>query len=567
MDNFDLSIFTESRAKEGASFYPSGYIRGKTRYIFITGGVMSGIGKGVFSGSLCSLLVSYGLSVSSMKCEGYLNVDSGTINPERHGEVFVLDDGTECDLDLGSYERFLDSNLSKNNFCTTGKIFYSLLQRERRGDFLGRDLQIIPHLTGEIQKTIRNVTLGQNLDIIVVEVGGTVGDLENANYLEALREIALEEGRDNVMFCHVTPLLYDQKGEPKTKPTQHSVSRLQASGIQPDLIVLRSSIEATDAAKNKISLFCNVPANQVISCVDSPSIYTIPYALLRQGILGIISNVLGVTMDPSLDNIPYKEYIDMVECPPKEEIKIGVCGKYDYGPDSYLSIVKALEHCEPSLKCKVSIKWINAEDFERNPGNVNQIMSDIDALIVPGGFGKRGIEGMIKAIQEAREKRIPFLGICLGFQLAIIEFARQVCGMSNANSTEFEAQCELPLISLLEEQKGISAVGATMRLGGAEVILSPNSNCSMIYGTTNIHERFRHRYEFDRNYESILEKNGLHVVGTNEDGQIAHVIEVVGHPYFICTQYHPEFTSRPLQPHPLFLNLCKASLMHKRAQL
>jgi CTP synthase len=522
---------------------------------------MSGIGKGVFAGSLAALLGSKGVSVVPFKLEGYLNVDSGTINPDRHGEVFVLDDGTECDLDLGSYERFLDRNLSSANFYTAGRLFSTLLARERRGEFLGRDIQVVPHFTGQLKYILRKTALEQKAEVIIIEVGGTVGDLESGYYLEALRELALEEGRSNVAFCHVTPVILDRKGEQKTKPTQHSVRRLLEAGIQPDIVVLRSSEFVLDSTKQKVALFCNVPIANVASCVDNASVYAVPYDLQQQGILEVLINrlVLHPYVRTEPTSIPWKEFVHFVANPPHDEVVIGMCAKYREDTDSYLSIIKALEHCQPKIEARIRVKWLSAEDIEKSPSFPFKDFEDIDGLIVPGGFGRRGVEGKIAAIRFARTHKVPYLGICLGCQLALIEFARTVCGLADANSTEFAKDCKDPVISLLEEQKGLASMGGTMRLGGADVSIAMPSKAFVIYGTNHVRERFRHRYEFDRRYEKLMSERGLVVTGTTPDNEIAQLIEISDHPFFIGTQFHPEFLSRPDRPHPLFLHLSKAA--------
>jgi CTP synthase len=555
--------FTNISAQETSEFIPKGYKIGKTKFIFITGGVMSGVGKGVFSGSISSILKYSGFSISPVKFEGYLNVDSGTINPERHGEVFVLDDETECDLDLGSYERFINMNLYSENFNTAGKIFNSLLERERLGQFLGRDLQIIPHLTGQIKYLLRSVVVKQSPDILIVEIGGTVGDLENAYYLEAIRELALEEGTSNSLFCHVTPVIKTTGGEQKSKPTQHSVRRLRDLGIQPDIIVLRSSEKVESSIKEKIALFCNIPRDNVVLCIDQKSIYAVPNALISEGILKIIKRKFKFRIEYEKDYIPFSNYIKNEDYKYDESITIAICGKYSHENDSYLSIVKALEHCQYTLDVKVDIEWIIAEDFENPSEEILTNLRKCDGLIVPGGFGKRGIEGKIRSIQEARSQKIPFLGICLGLQLAIIEIARNLIGLTDANSSEFDTSSTNKVVSLLEEQKGLLSVGGNMRLGGADVHLKLGSKAFILYGESIIRERFRHRYEFDKSYEKEFNKVGLNITGTTPDGEIAQVMELSDHPFFIGTQFHPEFTSRPEKPNPLFYGLCKTALHQK----
>ncbi len=561
MSEVDFHKFTDTKASESSDFMPKGYTPGRVRFICVTGGVMSGIGKGVFAGSLASLIISKGIPVAPVKLEGYLNPDSGTINPDRHGEVFVLDDGTECDLDLGSYERFLNRDLTAANFYTAGKLFLSLINRERGGGFLGRDLQIVPHLTGQLKFILRKTALEQQAKVLIIEVGGTVGDLESKYYLEALRELALEEGRSRVIFCHVTPLIIDRKGEQKTKPIQHSVIRLLEAGIQPDIVVLRSDVPATGSTKDKVALFCNVPLTHVISCIDAASVYAVPYALQQEGILSIVLPRLEFDGDvnAAAEAIPLEPFVRLVENPPAREIVIGICAKYRSDTDSYLSIMKALEHCEPVLQCRVRVKWLDAEQIERADYFPFDRFADLDGLIVPGGFGHRGIEGKISAIKYARTHKIPFLGICLGFQLALIEFARNVCDLPEANSTEFVKDCPDPVVSLLEEQRGLQSVGGNMRLGGAQVVFTIPSKAFIIFGAAETRERFRHRYEFDRRYETLMRSKGMVVSGTTPDKVIAQVIELENHPFFIGTQFHPEFTSRPTLPHPLFLQFCRAA--------
>ena len=561
-DRLDLSKLVSDNS-EFVDFYPPDYTVGKTKYIFVTGGVMSGIGKGVFTSSLAHLLKIYGYSVSIVKMEGYLNIDSGTLNPLRHGEVFVLDDGTECDLDLGSYERFLDQNMDKDNFITSGRIYSLMLSKERQGRYLGRDVLVIPHLTGEIKLLWRSKALRDHIDFLLIEIGGTIGDYENMNFVEAARQMRHEEGRNNIIFCHVTQVLYSESSqELKSKPTQHSVKMLMQQGIQPDIIVARSDRKLTTRLKEKVSLYCNVPINQVIEDPDVDSAYVLPSILDREE--RIIDMILRLCMYSDSDirrkrrQYPLEKYAERLRLARRNNnVLVSIVGKYVANVDSYISIDTALEHAGTMLKTGVSPKYVDSSNLR------NQDLRESDAIIVPGGFGKRGIDGKLKAISYARTKSVPFLGLCLGFQLAVIEVSRNLCGMDGANTTEFDPSTNWPVIYLLPTQQNIMELGGTMRLGKHKVLVKERTTAYKLYQKKTVEERFRHRYEFNRQFEEDLEKCGVVFSGMTIDGEIYQILELQDHPFFICTQFHPEFLSRPLRPHPLFLGLVNAALRHK----
>jgi CTP synthase len=558
-----------SKKTEESEFYtplPHNYKIGKTKYIIIIGSVMSGLGKGIFSASLAKLLQTKGLKCSPVKFDGYLNVDAGTLNPYRHGEVFVLDDGTECDMDLGTYERFLDQNLTKDNYLTGGKLFTTILQGERKGKYLGRDVQFIPHVTGEIKEFMRKLALRTDADVVLIEVGGTVGDIESEYFIEAMRELAYEEGEGNSCFVNVTYILEPQfLGEQKSKAAQLGVKRLMSDGVQPDIIVCRSTNPITNKIKQKISLYSNVPTKRVAGVHDTKSIYTIPLLLKEEGIDREVVEILGLEkrVDRKVEEKRLKEWKDFVSKikSAKKEVVIGMTGKYTGLRDSYASIIKALEHAGTHLGVKVRIKWIETTDIERKKLSVKDALEGLDGIIVPGGFGKRGSEGKISCIKYARENNIPYLGLCFGFQMAVIEFARNVCGLKEANSTEIEPDTKCQIIDILPEQKKIEGLGGNMRLGGRDVEVKPGTKAYTLYGNKKfVRERFRHRYEVNPEMINLLEEKGIVFSGKAPKYPIMQILELPKHKFFVGVQFHPEFTSRPLRPNPLYLGFVKAAM-------
>ncbi|MHA1226034.1 MAG: glutamine hydrolyzing CTP synthase [Candidatus Hodarchaeales archaeon] len=533
------------------------------KYIVITGGVMSGLGKGLLAASLSKLLSSSGFSVLPIKFDGYLNVDAGTINPFKHGEVFVLDDGTETDMDLGVYERFLNNSLDSWSSLTGGRIFQRIIERERRGDFLGEDIQFIPHVINEIISWIRQKDNAS--DITLIEVGGTVGDIENAYFIEALRQLSLSVDKSDVCWAHVT-LIPTLKvvGEQKTKPTQASVKTLQGMGIQPDILLCRSETPLQDSVREKLALFCNVSKSAVISGHDVSSIYKYPFLLLEEDILTSVFRKLQVGPKKIPDLSLWQKLVQAIE-KPSDNVYIGIGGKYTHLEDAYVSITTALEHAGAHLGLKVIPIFI--ETTKLNEEKLETALKKCDGIIIPGGFGQRGIEGKIKVIQRVREQNIPFLGICLGLQCAIIEVARNICKLNGANSTEFDPETNYPVIDLLPSQRKIYRKGGTMRLGKYQVKLQENTLAYKIYAQELIIERFRHRYEVNPEYISILESNGFIMSGKSTDESVVHIGELRDHPFFIGTQFHPEFLSRFEKPAPLFLALVKASYEHKKRRI
>jgi len=571
--NEDLlaSVSSASTETEYFSPVPPGYVKGKTKYVIILGTVMSGLGKGIFSSCMAKLMQDKGLKVSPIKLEGYLNMDSGTLNPFRHGEVFVLDDGMECDMDLGTYERMLNQDLSGDNFSTSGQIFHTVLEKERHGDYLGRDVQMIPHITGEVKLKLRRLAMKSKADVVFVEIGGTVGDLENAFYIEAMREMAYEEGSGNCCFVALTYILAPKTlGEQKSKAAQLGIRELMEKGIQPNIIGCRSENKVTKTVLQKISVFSNVPFENVFSMHDSESIYTIPMMLRENGLDFSVIRILGLEDKISLTTErreweKWCRFTDSIAKPRKHEITIGITGKYTSVRDSYASIINALEHCDIWLGCKINIKWIEVTGV--TPENIAENLGDVDGIIVPGGFGTRGTEGKIECIKYAREHKMPYLGLCLGFQMAVIEFARNVCGLKDANSSEIVPDCKNPVIGILPEQKKIEGLGGNMRLGGREVIIKPGTMASELFGgKESVRMRFRHRYEVDPNYIEQFEKAGLVFSGKAPDHPIMQILELEDHPFFMGTQAHPCLTSRPLAPNPMFLGLAAASMKCKYKQ-
>jgi len=564
--NKDLlaSVSDTSTDSEFFSPIPKGYKKGKTRYCFVMGTVMSGLGKGIFSSCLAKLMQDKGLKVAPIKLEGYLNVDSGTLNPFRHGEVFVLDDGMECDMDLGTYERMLDQNLTKANFTTSGQIFSSVLHKERHGDYLGRDVQMIPHVTGEVKLRLRELAMQTEADIVFVEIGGTVGDLENAYYIEATRELAYEEGPGSCCFVALTYILEPKTlGEQKSKAAQLGIKQLMQLGIQPDIIACRAGTEVTETVRQKISVYSNVPVGRVISLPDSASIYMIPASLRDRGLDFEVARLLKIDDRINLRNerkawAKWCDFMDKIGRAGRE-ITIGMTGKYISVRDSYASIINALEHAGIALKCDVKIKWIDTTNVTNR--NVAKELDGVDGIIVPGGFGTRGAEGKITCIRHARENDMPYLGLCFGFQMAVIEFARNVCGMKKANSTEIEPDCPQAVIDILPEQKKIEGLGGNMRLGGHDVRIKPKTFAWRLLGREkSVRMRFRHRYEVDPQYIDRLEHAGLVFSGKAPDYPIMQILELPSHPFFMGTQAHPCLTSRPLRPQPMFAGLVASAI-------
>ena len=529
------------------------------KYIVVTGGVISGLGKGITTSSLGKILQVRGLKVTAIKIDPYLNYDAGTMNPYQHGEVFVLDDGGEVDLDLGNYERFLDENLTFDHNITTGKVYKTVIERERKGEYLGKTVQIIPHITEEIKRRIKKVAIDSYADIILIEVGGTVGDIESMPFLEAMRQLRMEEGERNVFFVHTTLVpTVEVVGEQKTKPTQHSVKELRSLGIQPDMIVGRSKEPLREETKRKISLFCDVPYEAVISAPDAKSIYEVPLIFEEQGVGEYILGKMQVRGEAPRWR-EWKRYLSKLYNP-KNEVTIGIVGKYVHLKDSYISHREAFTHVSSALRTRVNLKWIDSEDLEDEGLD---LLKGVDGILIPGGFGPRGTEGKIMAAKYARENGIPFLGVCFGFQLAVVEFARHVLGYEDANSTELHPSTDAPVIDLLPEQRDVKNLGGTMRLGAQKIIIEKGSVAHKIYGKLQIFERHRHRYEVNPDYIEEFEENGLHFSGKDESGTRMEIFELKGHPFYMGSQFHPEFKSRPLKPSPLHLALVRAALEYK----
>jgi CTP synthase len=532
------------------------------KYIFITGGVVSSLGKGLSAASIGCLLESRGLRVTMQKCDPYLNVDPGTMSPYQHGEVFVTDDGAETDLDLGHYERFTSTKLTRDHNWTTGRIYETILAKERRGDFLGKTVQVIPHVTDEIKAAFRKV--GDGVDVVIVEIGGTVGDIESLPFLEAMRQMRLELGPENTVFVHVTLVPYISKaGELKTKPTQHSVKELLSIGVQPDILLCRSEGHLPGELKRKIALFCNVAEKCVISAQDVDSIYEVPVTLAQEGLDEQILRLLRLDAGER----EMSRWLGLLERihNPEGEIRIAVVGKYVQLEDAYKSLREALVHGGLAHKRRTVLDWIEAEEIE-SAADAARRLAEADGVLVPGGFGKRGIEGMIHAIRYAREQRVPFFGICLGMQCATIEYARNVAGLATANSTEFDPEAKDRVIYKLRELLGVDEMGGTMRLGAWPCKLEPGSLAQRAYGADEISERHRHRYEYNREYEKLLVGAGLKISGHTPDGVYVEMVEVAEHPWFLGCQFHPEFKSKPLQPHPLFAAFLGAALEHRRTR-
>ena len=534
----------------------------KTKYIFITGGVVSSLGKGIASASIGLLLKSRGLKVTILKLDPYINVDPGTLSPYQHGEVYVTDDGSETDLDLGHYERFISENMTRRNNATTGQIYYTVIERERRGDYLGKTVQVIPHITDEIKRRITEAgNENTEYDIVIVEVGGTVGDIESLPFLEAIRQMCLDVGNQNAVNIHLTLVPYiNAAGEFKTKPTQHSVMRLREIGIQADILLCRCETRLDEESKNKISLFCNVAKNAVIEALDVSTIYEVPLIFEEGGVGDLIVERLNLQSQKP-DLVEWKRFVEKVKNP-KETVKIAVCGKYVGLKDSYKSIIESFVHAGVTNNARVEVEWIDSEEIESK--GIDERFKEVSGILIPGGFGNRGIEGKIATAKYAREKQVPYFGICLGMQCAIIEFARNVCGWENANGSEFSENTSHPVIDLMEEQKRISNLGGTMRLGAYNCKIKPATRTYELYGQEEITERHRHRYEVNNLYVNEFEKKGLKASGINPETNLVEIVELHDHPWYFGVQFHPELKSRVLAGHPLFREFVKAAIHYKR---
>ena len=530
------------------------------KYVFVTGGVVSGLGKGITAASLGRLLKARGYTVTMQKFDPYINIDPGTMNPVQHGEVFVTDDGAETDLDLGHYERFIDESLTKNSNVTTGKIYWSVLQKERRGDFGGGTVQVIPHITNEIKSRFYRNPAAEGTEIAIIEVGGTVGDIESQPFLEAIRQFRQEKGDENVILIHVTLIPYLRASqEMKTKPTQASVRELQGLGLRPDVIVCRTEYPLSQAMKDKISLFCNLPSGHVLQNLDVEYLYEAPLAMEREHLAQVVCECLGLDCpEPDL-----KDWADMVDRlrHPTREVTVALVGKYIQLHDAYISVVEALKHGGIYSQTTVNIKWVDSETVTAE--NAEELFADVSGILVPGGFGHRGIEGKIAAIRYARTRGVPFLGLCLGMQLAIVEFARDVLGYSDANSMELDPSTTHPVIHIMPDQIGVEDIGGTLRLGSYPCILKDGSLARRLYGAREIAERHRHRYEVNNDYRDALESRGMSLCGLSPDSRIVEMIEIPEHPWFLATQAHPELKSRPNRPHPLFKGFVEAALAYQ----
>ncbi len=537
----------------------------QTKYIFVTGGVTSSLGKGIIAASLAKLLQSRGYKTTIQKLDPYINVDPGTLNPYEHGECYVTDDGAETDLDLGHYERFLNVRTSKANNVTTGRIYLSVIEKERRGEFLGKTVQVVPHITNEIKERVQLLGNSGEYDIIITEIGGTVGDIESLPYIEAVRQLLWELGDNNAIVIHLTLVPYlSAAGELKTKPTQHSVKTLMESGIKADILVCRTEHELSDEIKDKLALFCNVKREAVIQSIDASTIYDVPILMQEEGLDTVTLQKLALPNTVEPDLVRWNEFLDRHKNP-KNHVTIGLVGKYVELQDSYKSILESFIHAGASNEVKVNVKSIHSEYI--TAANYKSKLKDLDGILVAPGFGERGIEGKVKAVQYAREMNIPFLGICLGMQMAVIEYARNVLGLADANSTEMDEKTETPVISIMEEQKSVTDKGGTMRLGAWDCELTEGSLVQKMYeGSTQISERHRHRYEFNNVYKKQFERAGLLATGLNKETNLVEIVELKDHPWFIGVQYHPEYKSTVASPHPLFVGFVKAALEHKKAQ-
>ena len=532
-----------------------------TKYIFVTGGVVSSLGKGIVAASVGRVLKNRGLKVTLQKFDPYLNVDQGTMSPYQHGEVFVTEDGAETDLDLGHYERFIDVNLGQYSNVTAGRVYSSIIEKERRGDYLGGTVQVIPHVTNEIKSRVLLAGESSDADVVITEIGGTTGDIESLPFLEAIRQIRSDLGRENVCYIHCTLLPYIKAaGEMKTKPTQQSVKELRGLGIQPDIIVVRNELALTDELRAKISLFCDIPKQNVIESRDVSNLYELPVNLKAQKIDDIVLKHFGLSA-PEADMTEWLALVDRVDNL-KENVKIALVGKYVELHDAYISVVESLKHAGYKHNSKITIDWIQSEDVTEE--NVNDYLKDADGILVPGGFGDRGVEGKITAIKYARENKVPFFGICLGMQLAAVEFARNVCGLTGAHSSELDPNTPYPIINLLPDQEDVVEMGGTLRLGSYPCTLAEGSVAHKEYGEINITERHRHRYEFNNYYRERLTDKGLVLSGVSPDGRLVEIVELPEHPWFVAGQFHPEFKSRPEKAHPLFAGFIRASLENRK---
>ena len=533
----------------------------RTKFIFVTGGVLSSLGKGIASASIGALLEARGLTITLVKMDPYINVDPGTMNPFQHGEVFVTDDGAETDLDLGHYERFTRARLSVRNNFTTGQVYDTVISKERRGDYLGGTVQVIPHITDEIKRRIREAA--QGADIAIVEVGGTVGDIESLPFLEAIRQFRADAGSRNVLYVHLTLVPYiAAAGELKTKPTQHSVNELRRIGIQPDILICRTDRMLPADIKRKIALFCNVEPDAVITAKDVDNIYEVPLNFHDEGLDEKVVELLNIwTGRPKLD--PWQRIVEVLRHP-KDAVRIALVGKYVDLKESYKSLSEALVHGGIGNQCRVDVEYVDSEEIEAD--GIPDVLREVDGILVPGGFGQRGTEGKIQAIRYARESRVPFFGICLGMQLAVVEFARNVCGLEGAGSAEFQESCAEPVIDLMPEQRGVTQKGGTMRLGAYPCRLMEGTRAYEAYGEKEISERHRHRYEVNNAYREVLQEHGMVLSGLSPDGRLVEMIEIADHPWFVGCQFHPEFKSRPMEPHPLFRAFIRESLRHKRGR-
>jgi len=544
-----IAVFHSGRTERGISM--------AVKYVFVTGGVVSGLGKGITAASLGRLLKARGYRVTMQKFDPYINIDPGTMNPIQHGEVFVTDDGTETDLDLGHYERFIDENLDRNSNVTTGKIYWSVLQKERRGDYGGGTVQVIPHITNEIKSRFYRNDKDSGTRIAIIEVGGTVGDIESQPFLEAIRQFQHEAGHENAILIHVTLIPYLRASqEMKTKPTQASVKELQGMGIRPDIIVCRSEHPLDEGIRDKISLFCNVPKSHVLQNLDVEYLYEAPLAMEREKLADAACECLHLPC-PQPDLADWTSMVEALRHP-TAEVTIALVGKYTALHDAYISVVEALKHGGITNHATVHIKWIDSEAVTRE--NAARQLSDVQGILVPGGFGGRGIDGMLYAIEYARTNRIPYLGLCLGMQLSIVEYARNAAGLTDAHSMELDPDTPYPVIALMPDQNGIEDIGGTLRLGSCPCVLAKDSKAYALYGEQTIHERHRHRYEVNNEYRSVLTEHGLKLSGTSPDGRIVEMIEIPDHPFFLATQAHPELKSRPNRPHPLFKGFIEAAL-------
>lgn len=535
-----------------------------TKYIFVTGGVVSSLGKGITAASLGRLLKSRGYRVTIQKFDPYINIDPGTMSPYQHGEVFVTDDGAETDLDLGHYERFIDINLSKNSNTTTGKIYQSVINKERRGDYLGGTVQVIPHITNEIKERVFRVGQQDNADFVITEIGGTVGDIESLPFLEAIRQVKKDVGKNDVLYIHVTLVPYiSAAGELKTKPTQHSVKELRSIGISPDIIVCRSEKPISKEMREKMAMFCDVDPDAVIQNLTARSIYEVPMLMEEQGLDTIVLRKLEMEDKPK-DMQGWHDMVARILKKYNKKVTIAVVGKYVALQDAYISITESLRHAAVANETELDIHWVNAEEIEADDTDMDKVMAGVDGILVPGGFGNRGIEGKIKAIQYAREHKIPFFGICLGMQCAVIEFARHVCGMADANSSEFNPNSTHPVIDLMPEQIDVEDLGGTMRLGLYPCKVYPDTLTSKAYNAELIYERHRHRYEFNNAFREEIVGKGLVLGGTLPNGRLVEIVELPEseHPWFLGAQFHPEFKSRPTNPHPLFREFVGAAVKH-----